>query len=103
MPQYARDNFHLHAIDAFHAPDDREHITIIVNSHNPQKNRADSPKLGANSVFEIFETRLGSPDLKWVKTVEHPLIRTPNNLVAMGPRQFYFTNDHRRKVHWVSR
>lgn len=77
MPTYARDNFNLHAIDAFHAPEDREHITIFVNSHRPQKDRSLSPQLGAKSVIEIFETRLGSPDAKWVKTVEHPLMRTP--------------------------
>lgn len=101
MPQFARDNFHLHAIDAYHAPEDREHITVIVNSHRPPADRSTAPTVGSNSVFEIFETRLGSSTLKWVKTVEHPLMRTPNNLIAMGPRQFYFSNDHRRKVHWV--
>lgn len=101
MPKIAEDNFNLHAIDVYQSPADREHLTVMVNSHRPPADRATAPVVGASSVVEIFETRIGSKELKWVKTVEHPLMRTPNNLVVMGERSFYFSNDHRRKAHWV--
>lgn len=98
----AEENFNLHAIDVFQSPSDRERLTVFVNSHRPPADRATAGEVGAISVVEIFETRVGSKELKWVKTVQHALMRTPNNLVAMGERSFYFSNDHRRKVHWVS-
>lgn len=102
MPKVAEENFNLHAIDVYQSPSDREHLTIFVNSHRPPRDRATAGEVGAESVVEIFETRMGSKELKWVKTVQHSLMRTPNNLVAMDERSFYFSNDHRRKVHWVS-
>lgn len=102
MPSHAQHNLNLHAIDVYQSPADREHLTVFVNSHRPPVDRSSSGVEGATSVIEIFETRIGSSELQWVRTVEHPLIRTPNNLVAMGPRSFYVSNDHRRKIHWVN-
>lgn len=58
--------------------------------------------MGADSVIEIFEAQRGKSHAKLVRTVRNDLIVTPNNLVATGPRSFYVSNDHRRKVHWVS-
>ncbi|KAK4048282.1 hypothetical protein OIO90_005901 [Microbotryomycetes sp. JL221] len=101
MPPNALNNLNLHAIEVYQSPSDRSHLTVFVNSHRPPQNRNLGPKQGANSVIEIFETRMGDKDLNWIKSVEHPLIRTPNNLVAMGSRQFYVSNDHRHKVHWT--
>lgn len=91
---------YVHAIDAVKGSDGKK--TVMINSHRPPKNRALGKTLGANSVIEIFETTGNDYELKHVKTVSHPLIRTPNNLVATGPRTFFVTNDHRHKVHWVS-
>jgi arylesterase/paraoxonase len=45
---------------------------------------------------------LGSDTWKHVKTVRHPLLETPNNLVATGPRRFYASNDHTDKTSRVS-
>lgn len=103
MPDEGLHNLNLHAIDIYQRPSDREHLTVFVNSHRPPADRSTAPVVGANSVIEIFETRMGSKELQYVMTVDHPLVRTPNNIVAMGERSFYFTNDHRRKVHWVRR
>ncbi|ORY84183.1 serum paraoxonase/arylesterase [Leucosporidium creatinivorum] len=100
MPKEAEENLNLHAIDVYQSPSDRERLTVFINSHRPPVDRTTAKEVGANSVVEIFETRMGSKELNWVKTVQHPLMRTPNNLVAMGERSFYFSNDHRRKVHW---
>lgn len=96
----------LHAIDVFEHPAS-DKLTIIVNSHRPQEGAAEG--LGARSVIEVFETTSGSKEARWVKTVEDELIRTPNNVVIIGDegekgelKGFYVSNDHRRKVHWVS-
>ncbi|KAK4047240.1 hypothetical protein OIV83_005544 [Microbotryomycetes sp. JL201] len=101
MPPEALNNLNLHAIEVYQSPSDRHRLTVFVNSHRPPKDRSLGPKVGASSVIEIFETRMGDKELNWVKSVEHPLIRTPNNLVAMGERSFYVSNDHRYKVHWT--
>ncbi|GAA5947948.1 hypothetical protein JCM3765_007041 [Sporobolomyces pararoseus] len=93
------DGIYVHAIDAVESPDGKR--TVFINSHRPPKNRSLGKTLGANSVIEIFETTSNPYELKHVKTVSHPLIRTPNNLVATGPRTFYASNDHRHKVHWT--
>jgi arylesterase/paraoxonase len=99
----------VHAIEVFESPPtpsedgsklDSGLITIFINSHRPIAGSDGSE--GAGSVIEIFETRLGEGELKWVKTIQHDVVRTPNSMAAIGPRQVYFSNDHRRKNHWVS-
>ncbi|GAA5874787.1 hypothetical protein JCM16303_002982 [Sporobolomyces ruberrimus] len=89
---------YVHAIDVVKGSDGKK--TVMINSHRPPKNRSLGKTLGANSVVEIFETTENSNELKHVKTVSHPLLRTPNNIVATGPRTFFASNDHRHKVHW---
>lgn len=90
----------VHAIDLWRSPKDPNHLTIFINSHRPPKNRALAPKEGADSVVEIFETLVGTDEASYVKTVKDPLVRTPNNIAATGPRTFYVSNDHRYKQHW---
>lgn len=91
---------YVHAIDAVRGPGGKK--TIMINSHRPPKNRSLGKTLGANSVVEVFETTGNSHELQYVKTVSHPLLRTPNNLAMTGDRAFFVSNDHRHKVHWVS-
>merc|ERR1711939_497 len=90
---------HLHAIDAWIDPQDDEKLTFFINNHATPKT-GDAKVVGADSTVEIFETRLGSKSWKWVASVKHELVDTPNNLVATGPRSFYVTNDHVAKVSW---
>lgn len=91
---------YMHGIDGQATEDG--HVTLFLNSHRPPQDRARAPELGADSVIEILEGETGAHEIKWVKTVRHPLIITPNNIASVGPRQFYFTNDHATKTHWVS-
>lgn len=51
------------------------------------------------SVVEVFEyTRTTNDEslgvVRYVETVASELIRTPNDVLAMGRRSFYVTNDH---------
>ena len=91
----------LHGIDAWVHTADPQRVTIAINSHRPPKDRSLAKSQGANSVIELFDTRLGDKELKYVTTIEHDLVRTPNSLAMVGSRQVYLTNDHRRKAHWV--
>ncbi|GJN90937.1 hypothetical protein Rhopal_003951-T1 [Rhodotorula paludigena] len=90
----------VHGIALWRDVVDPSKLTLFVNSHRPPKDRSLGPVQGADSVIEIFETTVGSHEARHVKTVKHDLIRTPNNMVATGPRTFYASNDHRYKVHW---
>ena len=47
------------------------------------------------SVIEVLEYTIGDTVVKYKETLRHPLIVTPNDIVAMGERFFYVSNDHR--------
>ncbi|GJN90939.1 hypothetical protein Rhopal_003953-T1 [Rhodotorula paludigena] len=92
-----------HGLDALHTPSAAEPdlYTLFLVSHRPPADPALAPKEGADSVVELFETRLGSDEARYVGTVRHERVLTPNSVVATGPRSFYVSNDHARKVHWT--
>ncbi|KAG0267241.1 hypothetical protein BG011_007650 [Mortierella polycephala] len=54
------------------------------------------------SVVEVFEYEYtvdfdphrNNHRVKYLETIEHGLIQTPNDILAMGPRSFYVSNDH---------
>ncbi|GAA6025294.1 hypothetical protein JCM8202_002680 [Rhodotorula sphaerocarpa] len=103
LPHEARGVW-LHGMDAIAHPDDPSLLVLFLVSHRPPADRSRAHETGADSVVEIFETRPGSSSshvAKWVATARHEAIRTPNNIVATGPRSFYVSNDHHRKVHWT--
>lgn len=43
--------------------------------------------------LEVFN--LNGKNLTFKKSLENPLIVSPNDVVLVGPNQFYFTNDHK--------
>jgi hypothetical protein len=49
------------------------------------------------SVIEVLEYKIGDNVVQYKETIQHDLIETPNDVVALGPRSFYVTNDHRYK------
>jgi arylesterase / paraoxonase len=53
----------------------------------------DNTKLGANATIELFETTLGSTELRYLKTYHDAAIQTPNKVAFMGPDAFVLTND----------
>ncbi|KAG0349153.1 hypothetical protein BC939DRAFT_475641 [Gamsiella multidivaricata] len=50
------------------------------------------------SVIEVLEYRIGDKAVQYKETIQHKLIRTPNDIVALGPRSFYVSNDHRHST-----
>jgi hypothetical protein len=48
----------------------------------------------ARSRIEVFHHEIGSKVARHVRSVWDPLIRTPNDVVALSPTSFLVTNDH---------
>ncbi|KAK3816605.1 MAG: Arylesterase-domain-containing protein [Benniella sp.] len=46
------------------------------------------------SVIEVLQYNLGHMTVQYKETIKHELIHTPNDIVALGPRSFYVSNDH---------
>jgi len=53
---------------------------------------------GADHTVEIFDVR--ERKLAHRQTIRGDLLRSPNDVLAVGPRQFYVTNDHRHPAGW---
>ncbi|KAF9906393.1 Serum paraoxonase/arylesterase 2 [Linnemannia zychae] len=49
------------------------------------------------SVIEVLEYKIGDKVVQYKETIRHELIHTPNDILAMGPRSFYVSNDHKYK------
>jgi arylesterase/paraoxonase len=80
--------FEPHGIDLWVSPDGVQKRLFVV-SHVP----------GGADRIEIFDLEMieGQPLLIHRETVSDPKIRTANDILAVGERSFYITNDHRYK------
>ncbi|KAF8492341.1 serum paraoxonase/arylesterase [Russula emetica] len=79
------------------AADPKELFVYAINHRKPVHGKA--KLVGADSVVEIFKTTVGGNTLTHVRTVESPIIDTPNDLVGSPDgKSFYFTNDHGVKI-----
>jgi sugar lactone lactonase YvrE len=84
------------------AADPKELFVYAVNHRKPVHGQA--KLVGADSVVEIFKTTVGGNTLTHVRTIESPIINTPNDLVGSPDgKSFYFTNDHGVKIGFVRR
>ncbi|KAK3995568.1 hypothetical protein QBC44DRAFT_19390 [Cladorrhinum sp. PSN332] len=88
--------FITHGIDVIDDPElpQGKAVYVFAINHlpNPDFGKADEPK--ARSQVEVFHHTIGSTSIRHVRSVWHPLIRTPNDLFARTPTSFYLTNDH---------
>ncbi|KAK3359455.1 hypothetical protein B0T25DRAFT_99010 [Lasiosphaeria hispida] len=92
--------FVTHGIDVISDPKrpDGEAVYIFAVNHVPDP---DSAK--ARSQIEVFYHVIGSSSVKHLRSVWHPLIRTPNDIFARSPTSFYVTNDHHYSRHGLMR
>lgn len=89
----------LHGMDVVASTPHSEHLFIYLVNHRIPLGNVSPKDVGADSVIEIFETAVGSTVMKHVKTVEHPIISTPNSVTGSPDgKSFYFTNDHGVRV-----
>ncbi|KAK4446853.1 hypothetical protein QBC34DRAFT_382927 [Podospora aff. communis PSN243] len=82
--------FVTHGIDVIADPEQENAVYIFAINHLPD---GTLPK--ARSQIEVFHHVLGSPSIRHIRSVWHPLIRTPNDVYASSPTSVYATNDHR--------
>ena len=76
-----------------------EHLYIYLVNHRKPLGNVSAYAVGADSVIEVFETAVGSRTMKHVRTVEDPVISTPNSVIGSPDgKSFYFTNDHGVRV-----
>lgn len=75
-------NFHPHGMDLFQ---DGDRKLLFVISH-----RAPEAPIAGHDIY-VFE--ISDRSLQLVETFSGNAFRSPNDLVAVGPRQFYFSND----------
>jgi len=91
------DTFVTHGIDVITDPEDGGAVYIFAINHlpNPEYVR-DKTFVGhkAASQIEIFHHRIGSSTARYIRSVAHPLIQTPNDMVVRSLDSFYVTNDH---------
>lgn len=77
---FAQEDFHPHGISSYRTPDNKL-ILFVVNHRNAGKD-----------FIERFEYRNDS--LLHQESFADELIISPNDVVGVGERSFYFTNDH---------
>jgi len=73
------------------------HIFVINHLPNPQHWYAQGTTQSSNktlSQIEVFSHVLGSQTAEHVRSINDPLIKTPNDILATSPTSFYVTNDH---------
>jgi hypothetical protein len=87
-----------HGIDLFNDPVDPSILWIFVINHLPEPDRwFHKPALSTayeTAQIDVFKHILGSDEADYIRSVRHPLIQTPNDLLATSPTSFYVSNDH---------
>lgn len=71
-----------------------EAVYVFAVNHlpNPKFGKANEPH--ARSQLEVFYHVVGTSSIRHLRSVWHPLIRTPNDIYAKTPTSIYVTNDH---------
>ena len=80
---FKQDDFHPHGISLFQTPEGKK-IIFVVNHRR------------SGNFIERFEYKNDSLDYK--ESISGELIISPNDVVGVGERAFYFTNDHNEKI-----
>lgn len=91
----------LHGMDVVADEKDPNTLWIYLVNHRPPIDlNVNAVEIGADSVVEVFKTRLGADHVEWVQTVEDAKVMiTPNDIVGgANGQEFWFTNDHRVKT-----
>jgi hypothetical protein len=97
--------FITHGIDVI--PDkewtDGEAVYVLAVNHVPETQPSGKKGPHARSQLEVFHHVIGSSSIRHLRSVWHPLIKTPNDIFAQSPTSIYVTNDHRHRFHGLMR
>jgi hypothetical protein len=92
----------LHGMDVVPSSSNPSELWIYLVNHREPLN-GDPKVVGADSSVEIFKTALGGSTMEYVRTVEDPLVLTPNDLTGTPDgKAFWVTNDYGVKTGLVS-
>lgn len=90
--------FITHGIDVIEDPEQANAVYIYAVNHLPNPASSEASKSEnipkARSQIELFHHILKSDSVRHVRSIYHPLIKTPNDIFAASPVSFYVTNDH---------
>ncbi|KAI1411108.1 calcium-dependent phosphotriesterase [Hypoxylon sp. FL1857] len=88
--------FVTHGISLYSPPSDPKTVYIFAVNHlpNPLRPSTSSKEPKAASRIELFVHTVGSDTAKHIRSISHPLIKTPNDLLALSEKEFLVTNDH---------
>ncbi|KAI5866340.1 calcium-dependent phosphotriesterase [Durotheca rogersii] len=87
--------FVTHGIGIYTAPSDAKTVYIFAVNHLPNARwTAGSSEPKAASRIEVFTHTVGSSAARHLRSVAHPLIQTPNDVLPLSEREFLVTNDH---------
>ncbi|KAI0836307.1 calcium-dependent phosphotriesterase [Hypoxylon sp. FL0890] len=88
--------FVTHGISLYSPPSDLKTVYIFAVNHlpNPLWSSTSSKEPKAASRIELFVHTIGSDTAKHIRSILHPLIKTPNDLLALSEKEFLVTNDH---------
>lgn len=87
-------------------PDAAIYLLAVNHLPNPSFSPSSSDPLStrrARSQLELFHYVLGTSTVRHVRSIWHPLIRTPNDIFAESVTSMYVTNDHKYAEHGVMR
>jgi arylesterase / paraoxonase len=76
-------DFHPHGISLYTAPEGKKRF-FVVNHRN------------TGNFIEIFDYK--NDTLQHIESISDPLLVSPNDIVGVGERSFYVTNDHDEKA-----
>ncbi|PPQ93825.1 hypothetical protein CVT25_013534 [Psilocybe cyanescens] len=92
----------LHGMDVVESSSKPSELFVYLVNHRAPLGGLLAKDVGADSVIEIFKTTLGGNTMTHIKTMQDPVIYTPNDIVGSPDgKSFYFTNDHGSKVGFV--
>jgi len=79
---FAQEDFHPHGISFYQTPEGKKMLFVV--NHRPSGN-----------FIEVFQ--YVNDSLRHVERITDSLMISPNDVVGVGERSFYFTNDHDEK------
>lgn len=99
--------FITHGIDVIPDPETAENEAVYIFAVNHVPNEAVVPRDGSSpsadldpsipaaaSRIEVYRHVIGSDTAEYKYSIAHPLIKTPNDIYAVSPKELYITNDH---------
>lgn len=93
----------LHGMDVVASEDDPSLLWVYLINHRAPL-EGDPAVVGADSAVEIFKAHVDGHTLEHVRTVEDPIIFTPNDVIgAPDGQSFYITNEYGVKVGHLTR